>query len=463
MPRLSVSTRLAHVMGIAALLSIAVIVVSFDERAPFPGWIAAGPVLATAALIYCGAAPGALSSRFLSLPPMVFIGRISYSLYLWHWPVIVFVNYSGFASDSTATKLACIAASFLLASLSWALIEEPVRRRRILQSRIRVYGAAGSAAAALALSAALVIWNAGFPGRVPPECFLLGEAALTAAPCLRGATGQPPSFLLIGDSHAFALSPGLFRAASEGGLSGLQFTSDGFFPGPGRKTLGTAREDPRIARALEIVAEHPEIPTVILAGAWADYATGTNWKGRLWLYEDDIATAGSSAENVALFSRALERFIAALPERQVILLDDVAAGRDLDLNAFVRHSMLRPGSREDAILPYELASERRAVYAPILLALAEKNANVTFVPVFADFCPPTGCPLFAADLSYPIYRDGDHLSNQAALLLKDRFTELLLPDLLAPASLSCSCPICWPRRQEGDARKARAGSDRGPP
>ncbi len=447
LPRLPGSQRSANILGTLALAAIAVALFTFDEDGAFPGWIAAIPVLATVALIHGGGvAPHSWPARLLALPPFVFIGRISYSLYLWHWPVIVLVRYADLSPDSRLVQIGCVLVSVALATLSWAIIEEPVRRRRVLASQGAVYAGAAVSALAMALVAGVLIWRDGVPGRVPdtlrdmleqarleesrvtPCFFREARVARTADPCLRGAPGQAPGFILIGDSHANALSPGLFAAAEAEGLAGMQFTAPGAFPGPGMWRIGANRTDARTARMMTVLAAHPEIDTVIVAAAWSHYFLGENWKGMRSLFQDDQATARTLADNAEIVARALTRLIEALPGRRIILLDDVPGGLQLDLNFFGRRSVLRGLDPGGAVLPHDTVAALRAAHVPHLEAIAAAHDRVEFLPVFAGFCTgPDGCPLFAPDGVTPMYLDGDHLSAFAARSWAPVFRQNLWP------------------------------------
>jgi peptidoglycan/LPS O-acetylase OafA/YrhL len=442
LPRMVASRALANGFGLLAIAALAYAVFVFDARDAFPGYLAALPVLATAALIYCGeAAPENLTARFLSLPPLVFLGKISYSLYLWHWPVIVFANYTDLAPDTLTTQLLCVALSVVLATLSWAFVEQPVRRRRVFVSRTQVYAGAAVSAAAMGLVAFAMIRLDGLPSRVSEElqailhnealptegvdCFFIDGAA-TAEPCLRGTPDAPPSFILIGDSHAFAMAPGFWASARRERVAGLQYIAPAFFPGLGMRGVGASRDNPRSDRMLEIIADHPDVETIVLSASWADYALGSNWKGRSWLYQDDVSAARSGGDNAEIFTRALDRLIMALPDHQIVFLDDVPAGLELDLKYYGRRAMLRDRPKASVRLPAADVAARRAAYVPILIDLAARHENVRFEPVFETFCAGSaGCPLFAGDLETPIYRDGDHLSNPGALLLSPLFDGLM--------------------------------------
>lgn len=437
--------RALNLIGTLALAGLAVMFITFDERDAFPGYMALGPVLATAVLIHGGGlADRPWANRLLQLPPLVFIGKISYSLYLWHWPILVFANYGDLAPESLTTKLICVGLSVAMATLSWRFVEEPFRRKRLLPSTRSCIAATATGAALMIAAALAVIHGRGFPDRLPanllallqkdryetarPDCFPASKEALVAAPCLRGDSKAAPSFLLIGDSHAHALSPALFGAASTAGMAGLQFTSAGFLPGPGRALIGGG-EDSRIGRARQLVETTPQVCTIVLAGAWSDYATGENWKGKRWLYQDVLGTAATSQENAPIFERALARFVAAYPDRKILLLDDVPAGRELDLNAHVRRALTHPAESGQSFLPAAKVAKRRQNYDAILSRIAAAHPNTSYIRVFGDFCATGDCPLFNGGI--PVFRDGDHLSQQGALMWQEAFASKVLPAIRA--------------------------------
>ncbi|WP_308916206.1 acyltransferase family protein [Jannaschia sp. LMIT008] len=442
LPRLAGPRRLADLTGLVALAVLLAVMALYDERDAFPGWRAALPVAATAALIHAGAAhPGHWTARLLSTPPFTFVGRISYSLYLWHWPVMVFANYTDLGPEGPVRGLACIAVSFALATLSWRFVEEPVRRRRVLPTTDGAMTGAVASTALVAMLAWGVIASGGRPASVPddlrafvdvdrhatphPECFHRGDLT-DAVPCRRGAPGVAPSFFLIGDSHAHALAPGLFDAAARRGMAGLQFTAPGLFPGLGRRPAGARGDDGRPAVMLQAVLDRPEIETVIVAAAWGENAVGTNWKGARWLFADSEGTARDAAGNAAVFVRSLDRLARALPDRRIVLLDDIPSGEVLDLRTYVRHAMLRGADPEGAVLDRDAVVAQRARYVPLLEDVAARHANVAFRPVLRGFCAsPAGCSLFMADGRTPLYRDGDHLSGRGGLSLSPLFGPLL--------------------------------------
>ena len=154
----------------SGLVLIAIAATGFSATTPFPGSMAAVPV-AGAFLIVAGGIEGPRygAAVLLDRGPLRWIGDISYSLYLWHWPVLV-LPASYLARDLTLTeRLALMAAAVLLAALSHRFVEEPVRRSRGLSvARVRSL-VLWPAAVVLVIAAALVVHDrSGGPAAPPP-------------------------------------------------------------------------------------------------------------------------------------------------------------------------------------------------------------------------------------------------------------------------------------------------------
>ncbi len=219
----------------------------FTYNTLFPGWAALPVCLGAGLLIFTGSA-GTLVSRVLSLPPLTFIGGMSYSLYLWHWPVIVFAKLALLLPDTPLTSLVEIATAFAFAFFSWRFVE---RYFRVGRERWSTRGVLGVGVIAIA-SAAVVAFAIPAASRVAapftPEqnriagyldfdgdaayrrgsCFMVGpRGSFDAARCLHVAAGRS-SLLLSGDSHAADLWPGLSRVAGQ--LDVLQATASGCVP-----------------------------------------------------------------------------------------------------------------------------------------------------------------------------------------------------------------------------------------
>lgn len=206
--------RLAPLLGLAAL---AASISLFNSDMPFPGAIALLPCLG-AALVIWPRRPELAGPKLLSAKYSVFLGKISYSLYLWHWPVLVFAGIRYEWSIPYSARLVLVIACTLLAAATWWLVEGPLRRWRPNPKYGIGFGLAGSFG--VSLIAAIVIFNSGFPLRFPASVnAAVAMKAYDYAPMFREGScfldpKQPPSefraddcigsheLVLWGDSHA---------------------------------------------------------------------------------------------------------------------------------------------------------------------------------------------------------------------------------------------------------------------
>ena len=268
-------------IGIAAIAYAALF---FTDQTVFPGVNAAFPVLGTAALIYC--AQGTLVGRVLETRVLVGIGLISYSLYLWHWPLIVAVEYYTDENLSGAMSVVVLVASFLLAILSWRYVERPFRKatrfnRRAIFRWTIVAMATGSVAALAMMT------SNGWPSRFSNEVLRIESASTDVSPargaCITDAvSGErpectlgadvPPTTLLWGDSHGVELAWALSEKLSKRGASIMQRTRGSCPPILGFIT----KSDPNCAAFNEAVVSaietNPDLKTIIISGFWASGA-----------------------------------------------------------------------------------------------------------------------------------------------------------------------------------------------
>lgn len=266
--------------GLAAILGAATV---YNSKTVFPGLAALPPVLGAVALIHCG--PNTAVGRLLQSRVLVAVGLISYSLYLWHWPIAVFTRYALDVALSAWTTVAVIVLSFAVAAFSWRYIEQPFRRPSSL-SPVVVLRRTVAAMAAMAVVSAGLMATDGWPGRFSPEVVRLAgasddvspmreachdNASAGRAPCILGAKAEPDS-LLWGDSHGVELAYVLSSAARLEGTSLVQRTQSSCPP-----ILGySAPNNPRCATVnrdvFDAIRSNPSIRTVYLSAFWASEA-----------------------------------------------------------------------------------------------------------------------------------------------------------------------------------------------
>ncbi|MDQ0464230.1 peptidoglycan/LPS O-acetylase OafA/YrhL [Caulobacter ginsengisoli] len=250
-PPASPNRWLREAAGFGGLAAIAYAVLTLTVKTPFPGLAALAPCLGTAAVLWAGQGGDSWVRRVMSFRPLVWVGLISYSLYLWHWPVIVFQNAGLLLGDDISPKLEkmiLVTVSLALAWASWWFVERPFRQRGVFGRRT-VFIMAGVGAASLVLVGLGLAWAQGLPGRLPAHaawtgswigydqraayregtCFVTARArqSFDYDGCLSGDPGRP-TYLLIGDSHAAALWSGLAKALPDANV--LQATNGGCRP-----------------------------------------------------------------------------------------------------------------------------------------------------------------------------------------------------------------------------------------
>lgn len=392
-------------IAFAGLAAIVFAVTVYDRHIIFPGVTALVPVLGAAALLHC--APGTLVGRLLAARPMVAIGLISYSLYLWHWPLFVFVEYASDARLAGWTSIAAILVSLAIAGLSWRYIELPFRRPGRIGSRAIFAGSGIAIGAVCAISAAMILAD-GWPSRFSPEVQRIAAARHDVSPvrdrCHDSAErGRPPcrlgakvpaSALLWGDSHGVEFAFILSGIAAREGRSLIQRTQSRCPPVLGYDPPddpGCARVNREVFAAIEA---DPKLHTIYLAAFWA---------------EDRHA----SPETM----RGLDRTIALLikARRRVVLIGAVPPNsfdvprRLAHLAQWGRLDQARGGDRGD-LAATELRLSR--------VADRWKGGNFSYIDPAKAMCSERICTVIRS--GKPLYFDSHHPSLHGARLILGR-------------------------------------------
>lgn len=436
--------RLAEAAAFAGLALIAAAVTIFTVENDFPGLNAVVPCLGAALLIIAGHAHQPLIIRLISQRAFVFVGLVSYSLYLWHWPIFSYAHVTMDRAPSLFEALWLILLSFGLAVASWKFIEVPFRkgRGRILPRHTVQTGIA--CIIAFVAVGVTVDSSGGFPQRFGAEAGKIVQTAARKPPrskchgelragshrydCDLGVRRKDASYdaLLLGDSHAWHFSPAVSLALRENGLAGFQITQGGCVLLPGVNRLDGTKIRKSCQRAQENVRRflqaHPEVRLVIIAHRWAIYAheyrfeidgrTGepTQEGPKLIDAIDKDASAKTSRRVIA---RALRKFVAEMVAsgRHVLLLGQVPAYRTAPARCVVRARYYRDdetqcyAKKEEILQRFSFAHE-------LLRELTKTHTAVhTFFPTDI-LCNDHTCSPFLDGVF--LYRDDDHLNEIGA-------------------------------------------------
>jgi peptidoglycan/LPS O-acetylase OafA/YrhL len=206
---------------------------------------AAVTVAGSALMIAAGIRNMPLAARALSWRPIVLVGLISYSLYLWHWPVLVYAKYFLVRDLSLIEILAALGVMFALATLSWRYVERPFRSRRIPIRTVLICAAA--CAIVLGAFAFALVRGGGFPERLNPAAARINESVSLNYRCsvdeflrvgaMRGCVMNLPSrdpdqaeVVLFGNSHAQMFAPAFPPLLAARGVQGLLLPQSGCLP-----------------------------------------------------------------------------------------------------------------------------------------------------------------------------------------------------------------------------------------
>jgi peptidoglycan/LPS O-acetylase OafA/YrhL len=445
-PDPGLATAVTHAAAAAGgLAMIMYAVFTYDSTTVFPGAAALLPCGGTALLIHSGSAAPSAVSRMLAWPPLVFIGLISYSLYLWHWPVIVFSKHYLIRAPLPGEVLAMIVVSLVLAVLSWRYVERPFRGRAgwlTQRGLFRVTGAVMTVAIAIGL---LYDESEGLPGRLAPDVQQIAAFAEDKPPerrrcegidpaqlsyerlCRITAVDTPPSFLFWGDSHAGVLMRAARSAATDRGLNGLNATTNGCPPLLNLTNVQRDRDGICLDyndAVLQLLQDRPELHTIILMGRWARYAEATPYgqeSGNPLFMRTRDQAASTVAGNRAMVGEAYTQTLEQLRRlgRRVIVLGPLPEIGHLVPNSMAKATHLsRP---VELRLPRRAFDARNRFVIPMLAAGAADTAQ--WVPMQEALCDADWCRIQQHGL--PLYSDDDHLSSVGADLYIPLFGQLL--------------------------------------
>lgn len=428
----------------AAWLGLALIlwsVLAYSWQTPFPGLHALAPCVGAALVIWSGGSGETAVKRLLSLRPVVFLGLISYSLYLWHWPILSFARYWAVRELDHSETAALLAVSVALAALSWRFVERPFRVRNGVLARGPLFATSGVAAAALAGLGLLTFAAAGWPSRIDEKSLRLADAAndtnprrgacsfLDAAAIREGRAcrlgvidGRAPAFVIWGDSHADALMPAFDELAVRFGVTGLYLGRIGCPPLLGVDRPGTDFNCRSFNEAARQTIAASGARTVILVARWPHYSSEPTYRNepRTRVVISDASTGSPGAASVQandeVLARGLRRTLESLVGHHVIVVAGIPeVGYEVpEVLARLQHL-----GRHVDIRPRREAYEYRQRGFQSILDAQKIRFPFTQVHPSRRLCDREHCQVTVN--GSPLYVDSHHLSGRGAALVAGEF------------------------------------------
>ncbi|MBS4046988.1 MAG: acyltransferase [Alphaproteobacteria bacterium] len=416
--------------GLLGLLPLAGIIlifgsmVMFDSTTRHPSLLTILPVTGTAMVIWFGGGNDPCT-RLLSFKPLVGVGLISYSLYLWHQPVLALGRAYSIDRLDVFMTLALIGLSVGLAVLSWKYVEVPCRTRTKVPSWM-VWSFGPAVVVCLLVFTKVEILRDGFPTRFPqtvldamaakPGYYNVAGDDCSARQCVIGDPSAAPSYLIMGDSHASMLARSFDVALRAEGQAAIMSAEGGIF-----LTRETRLQDVTPLERAAIpsrakLLEDPNIKTVILAGRYTLKFDGRPFDNGEGGKEYRSVISRSDAQKVELqrLWRDDVEFLLGLGKRVVLIYPVPEVGWHVPVTTFKR--FIR-GSTEDITTSYERYMQRNHDILELFDGIGEHSRLLRLRPdrLLCGATSPDRCVTRRDGVI--LYVDDNHLSTAGAELL----------------------------------------------
>jgi peptidoglycan/LPS O-acetylase OafA/YrhL len=459
----------------AGLLAIAFAVVTYDQKTAFPGLAALVPCLGAALIIYAGSKESSNLNNYLGVRPLVLLGLMSYSLYLWHWPLIVFAKQFSVFGLSAIQLTGLLTLTLLISMASWQWIEKPFRGEASVFSRQQIYVMAIGSMFCFVLAGIFVsqtnkqpelvevpaklttkaaaeipennmqlpkpfvveqvawepmnpVYDAGWLRwtrcQIKPDDIIRGSYRI----CNIGLRSSQTDFIVWGDSHAKGVASGLAYSAKTYKQSGKFFVRVGCPPVLNvdwENKTGCSEHNNAV---VEYIKKRPEYKTVILVSRWGIFYNGTSYKEERPESIKLVDLSGQGLDsNEAIMDSALKNTVNLLINdgRRVVVVSpvpevgyfvpgkyNVARRTKEDLNALIAPSI-------------EEYQQRTKSFNKTLFDLQEAN-EILVVDPSKILCDENICRVIANDIL--LYRDDDHLSTYGSHYVSEIFDQIFNQD-----------------------------------
>jgi len=410
---------LQHIVRGIAVVMILIPVFTYQQGPEFPGYRALLPCAGAALFIWCGAGiPNQVRHPLSFLSMLRFCGQISYSLYLWHWPLFTFARFSKASLTlDLVDKTLLFALTVVISYLSWRYVEQPFRDRRLAPTRGAAFGTAALATLILLAGSAggmMLNEKSSASDRAAAKldaynsydykplyrfgrCFSPTGGTFDDA-CLKLVAGKT-NVLLWGDSLAAHYFYGLSKAADARSLAILQATRPTCMPTLNAAAQGTGSCHDLAEQMQAFFGGHkPDL--VIMSADWLEDARPPRFDGMIADLRNTIARLNASGIRVVLLGPAVQ-FRSRLPSMLAR-----ASLRDVDARA------------DDMVLPDIFGLDW------MMQAALPKVDGFSYISVVNTICPQRQCPL-TIDGGIPLSWDHAHLTAEGSMYVMQRLVPML--------------------------------------
>lgn len=409
------------------LIFITIAMFCFDNTMAFPSYFALLPVIGSV-FIFVDPAITSPAKRLLASRPLVFCGLISYSLYLWHWPIVVAVKWLELGVDTYVGPLLTIVLTFLLSVFSYNFIETPFRNKKryprkfIYHSTMSLMLIIGGMTSALIYTGNSAIVDP--DGEIEKlyeeavrEEFNRGKCTnkmredLVYSSCFLGEKNpQNANILIWGDSHGSAMIPAFVKAVDHFNIEYVNNT--GCPPILSVDREGSVHKCSQLNRLVFDYIRTSRFDSIIFIGAFNNYL---NWK--ILIDSQDSAKIDEPDEFAQYLNKTLEelspfvgqfiflpqipRFPYSVPEQ---VTRDKILNRELDF--------------------YSISQDKYEAQSRDIRSILQQHEDISVIDLTTSFCDGVRCN--ANNKSYLYYKDSHHISNRKAEEIATRIAEQLM-------------------------------------
>jgi len=418
----ALSARVHHLISALGFTLILASSVLLTEHSSFPGYNAVYPVIGTALLIISSKG---FVNKILSTKPFVFTGAISYSLYLWHWPVIVYFNYKAIEL-TLPVQIGIICLTYVLSIISWKYVEQRFRHLST-DSFKRVTLKMYLLPAALCLIIPFIgIYQKGFPERFNQSTLLMDEAVNSFSSDWRGDCHSAfrnaktlPSFscsfgdmetatksgFIFGDSHANHVTPFFDELAKAEGISLIDYTMDQCLPifgldwGTNFHKAVTCKT--RNDQAKQFITSN-NFDYIVLAASWPTQETKRIFDGTERLAGDQLVTT---------FRRQFEETLKIIIQSgaKPIIVKNTPTLNSLSHKCPIKKALFNEK------LNCSIATFENEMLEAVIRDFSKVYPSIKVVDLSSLFCKGNNCNIMLDGV--PLYRDDNHLNLNAARYL----------------------------------------------
>ncbi len=409
--------RLTFTLGSLGFLAILYSIFIFNQQTQFPGFSALVPCLGTALIIWAGEHQSGFPNSVLSFYPWQWLGKISYSLYLVHWPIIVFAKRFYNSTEMAGYSISVLALCFLFASLNFYLVEQRFRYLKIFNSQ-KALMLSATMISFIALSGGTVIYKKGFnhflnkrlermlsfvhynykPGFKDGTCFQdydVDPDKADISACLpTGAVEK--RVMLWGDSHAAHLYTGLRENLEKEGYSFGMLAASACPPALGIDVA--IRPHCKRFNEIAFATIMKEKPSLLILSA--------NWPINTYTFD--------------LLEKTIERL--AKENIQMVLLGPSPIFKrsvPVVISEQIKNGELIKATRELLAADYLMDADQK-----MIKRFGEKK-GIKYISVMDTICVNQICPLITADRD-PVHFDNEHLTESGSRLFGNKLTPLIL-------------------------------------